>query len=467
MSRKDFIYQQDIHIEHILLDYDNPRIRAGKNQEECIARILRKEDQMIALIKNIAEEGLTTMPILVYPTEDGRWIVKDGNRRITALKLLNNPELCPKEYLKNQIKATQNKFLTNIPKTVDCLSSRNLEAIFKEVIARHSGAMGGIGQLDWSTYLRTIYLINNGHAAENKRAGQYLFWAEDHGIYVDETFPITNINRFINTTNLELLGFKIVNDKLVAVLAEDKIIKMANKIITDFGPGGNKQVQDVFTPEQAKGYLNEVMEHAGIQFKITPTTKLKAKAQQDSSLSKQQDNQSINTKAYEKSSNSFSASPQSKGRGRARAATPSKLPRDRDKLFGKGSPAPSIPPSELKATTIVAEIKKLNVKETTLAATMLLRALIELSEKYYREKSKLQKIGGLAERIGAAANSMFNKGLISQSELRIILAYTKTPESMFHISTLQAYLHAETHHPDSQSLNTFWDEIGCFVRTCW
>ncbi|MCW9790168.1 hypothetical protein [Escherichia coli] len=64
MARKDFTQQIDIPIQNILLDTENARIRAGRDQNNCISRILRKENQMLVLMEDIAENGLTTMPRL-------------------------------------------------------------------------------------------------------------------------------------------------------------------------------------------------------------------------------------------------------------------------------------------------------------------------------------------------------------------------------------------------------------------
>ena len=95
MARSDFRVVADVAVEDILLDVQNARIRAGADQNDCIRRILRKKDHFLAICENIAKEGLTTMPILATPNGDGTYTVKDGNRRTTALKLLNNPEICP------------------------------------------------------------------------------------------------------------------------------------------------------------------------------------------------------------------------------------------------------------------------------------------------------------------------------------------------------------------------------------
>lgn len=182
MSRKDFVFKTDVPIHDILLDTENARIRTGSDQRNCISRILRKEKQMLVLIEDIAKNGLTTMPILIMPTQNNKWIVKDGNRRITALKLLNAPEICPEPQLISKIMNIVEKYKDNISPYVDCLCSENPKAIFDEIVARHSGAREGAGQYDWFAYMRTIYLLNNGHPTDYKRAGQYMSWAEKEGV---------------------------------------------------------------------------------------------------------------------------------------------------------------------------------------------------------------------------------------------------------------------------------------------
>ena len=44
MSRMHFTQQKDIPIENILWTQANARIRAGSDQNNCISRILRKEN---------------------------------------------------------------------------------------------------------------------------------------------------------------------------------------------------------------------------------------------------------------------------------------------------------------------------------------------------------------------------------------------------------------------------------------
>lgn len=116
---------------------------------------------------------------------------------------------------------------------------------------------------------------------------------------------------------------------------------------------------------------------------------------------------------------------------------------------------------------IITELRQLDIRKTTLAATVLLRALLELSDREYRTIHSIKDKGGLSKNIALAADHMLNNGKISSSEHNIIMAYTRGEQGVLHIETLQKFLHKESHHPDYQTINIFWDNIGCFVRACW
>lgn len=273
MSREDFTLRKNVDvIDEILLDEGNARIRAGDGQSDCINRVLRKCSHMKILMKSIADKGLTTAPILLMssPNEQGKWVVKDGNRRITSLKLLNDPSLCPDEDLKDYIIGVVLSAKKSIPRKIDCFSSESQEAIASEMLLRHSGELGGEGQVDWSAYLRTIYLLNNNISVEYKRAGQYLLWAEKHGVIVEDDFPITNVTRFFNEKNIKKLGFNIIDDELVLNLSEELAIGMATRVIDDFGTK-KKSVNSVFTTDLADKYLSEVRTDAELSSTPQPS----------------------------------------------------------------------------------------------------------------------------------------------------------------------------------------------------
>lgn len=485
MSRKNFQTIPEVSISNILLDTNNPRIRDGSDQADCIARILRKEDHLKALMEDIAKNGLTTAPILVKP-HDNKYVVMDGNRRITALKLLNEPNLCPNSQLKNFTTDLKEKYAANIISKVDVLSSTNDDAIAQEILSRHDGEQGGAGQVNWNAYLRTIFLMNNGHSAEYKRSAQYAMWAEEQGIWVDDDFPITALNRFFTQENIKELGFSIENDKLVPNIAIDKVKQMAQFLFNDFYTKA-ATTDTVRTPALASTYVKTVRLRAGLlgsvaeeQQKAT-TANNNTGAPSNPHTPSQASNQSNTSSA---NTNSASATPtpvtpnQQQGTQQPtnQQPTPRPVPTpvlnswDRNKLFGTKAPQIPIPSTETKATDIVAEIRKLSVKDNPIAVAMLLRGLIELSDKFYRTQNTLADTGKLGKNITASANHMQQNGRINASELDAITRFSgvaNVHDNLLHVESLQKIMHRETHNPNYQLVNTLWDNIAPFVRTCW
>lgn len=480
MSRKDFEHIEDVALIDLLLDEGNPRIRAAHDQRQCIERILRKEDHMIALMKDIANRGLTTMPIIVMPTTDGRYVVMDGNRRVTALKLLNFPDSCPDERLKPMLRTLLKNHRATIPDTVDVMCSSDPDAVAMEVLARHSGAQDGVGQVDWSAYLRNVYLINHGHPPDYKRAAQYALWAEDQGIFVNDEFPISSLHRFFTADNLTLLGFRIDKDTDGLVLANkpEQVKQMAQILMTDFHT--DVKVDDVRTPILAQAYIKPVRVRVGL-----PDTPAQTPADVDApTTAEASDSTGGGGGAAEQSpagtattsgapSDAPISGPAEPTPPTTRAApTPATPTSERDKLFGKLSPGIPIPATESKAASIVAEMRKLKVRganATPLAVGMLLRHLIELSDAHY---VALHTLPGkpLGKSVHQSALHMKSAGLLNLSQCDIVCRLADpgvSGSALLHIETLQKWMHRETHIPSYEALNIFWDAIAPFVRACW
>ena len=457
MSRRDFTLVPDVHVTDILLDVENARIRAGRDQADCISRILRKEDQLMTLMESIAREGLSTIPVLVSPNGNDQWVVRDGNRRVTALKLLNDPELCPEARLKPRIRALANKHRGNIEAIIDVLASDDGAAVFREVVARHSGAQGGAGQLDWTAYLRTVYVLHNGHPAEYKRPAQYVFWAEEQGLAVDDDFPISTVQRFFTVANLSLLGFKVDKDELVPTIPVATAKAMAQRVINDFQLGrerGGKSVDDIRTPDQAKAYIAGVRIAAGLapesETTESPSSSLTGRGRPP------------------KASTAAAPIVPAVVSSHAAAPTPKTSPFERGKLFGRGSPNIAIPEREKKAAMIVSELRLLSVKETPLAVAGLLRHLIELSDEHYRKKHRLPDKTYLHKNVLASATHMRDSDRLNKAQFDVVSRFASGgANTLLHIETLQKIMHRDTHFPTYQLLNALWDSIAEFVRACW
>ncbi|HHJ1694425.1 TPA: hypothetical protein ACQGUE_006064, partial [Pseudomonas aeruginosa] len=90
---------KSIPLNLIKLDQENVRFGndIAQNQREAIDLIMADPEdakKLLRLAEHIAENGLDPTELqLVTPDGDGNYIVLEGNRRLTALKLLQKPDL--------------------------------------------------------------------------------------------------------------------------------------------------------------------------------------------------------------------------------------------------------------------------------------------------------------------------------------------------------------------------------------
>ena len=88
----------DIDVEAIYLDTNNPRHEPLESQEEAIEKLCQDE-YVLQLAQDIAENGINPLESFAVLIEKrGRkttYIAVEGNRRLCAIKLLQDPDLAP------------------------------------------------------------------------------------------------------------------------------------------------------------------------------------------------------------------------------------------------------------------------------------------------------------------------------------------------------------------------------------
>lgn len=147
--------QKKIKLKNLLLDTANPRIVEVGTQAECIEAIFNdKPKQFKDLLSSIVKKGfylgenILTIP---DPERKGKYIVMEGNRRISALKLLHGGD----KKLKN-LSATLKTYINSFPNktkedtaTVNCIvfGHDELDKLEEEIASRHLS--GYVSRLDW------------------------------------------------------------------------------------------------------------------------------------------------------------------------------------------------------------------------------------------------------------------------------------------------------------------------------
>lgn len=473
MTRASFETTADVSVKDLLLDVSNARIRSGADQADCIARIAKgKEDQLVALASDIAENGLSTAPILAKRQADNRFVVWDGNRRVTALKLLDNPALAQDAALRKRFESIKARH-PSIPVAVDVLVSTDDEALFKEVIARHGGGLDGAGQLVWSTLMRTFFLTSHNHPSDDRRAALLFLWGEEHGVSLPDDFPITNITRFLSKANLARLGFKESGGTVEPEIPLEQAIAVVKRLATDFRRGAMK-VNEIFTGGQATTYIDGVCRDLGLKTApppgpADPVPSPKPPAGRPAGgqpPSSPVPPQSPPASDATQPGNDKASPPATDPRPRV----PQKPTWDRPRLFRGRSPGFSVPKAEIKVANILTELGRLKTGETPFAVAALFRMLVEFSTTHYWEVHSITaRADGTHKKIAVAATHMFDSDRINESTRDRIHRRTtpSQPESMLQYNSLNQFMHAWSAYPDKQQIHVLWDELEPYLIECW
>lgn len=461
MSRESFYLAPNVPVRDLLLDTRNPRIRQGLDQNDCILRLLKDRQNFMNLLKDIARSGLLPEHILVSKNDSGKWVVRDGNRRVAALKLLDNPSLCgPDSKLTHQINQIISQPGIVVPKEIDCLACDDETKILDYLERKHTGENEGIGQRNWTALLKSLFNIQTGSTDQYKRAAQVLTWLEKHDLQIDDGFEISTLQRGLNSETLGLIGFEVVEDELVPSLPEHQTYALAAKVVMDIASGTVNVKRDggegsIYTPDSQLAYFKAIRRTLGPE----PLEDRPDIVDRD----EKPDNRGGSSGPSGKQSTPETVVP-------PRKSSPLSSPQDRQCIFGRRRNSPPgfhVPDSEPKVRSIIVELRRLDPHETPLAVNMLFRALLELSNNHFRERAGLHKEQTLHRSIASSADRMLEINTLSPEQHEVVMRYTRGEDNILHVKNIQSYIHKTTSHPSGMVINTVWDEISCFIKACW
>lgn len=150
---------KDFAIAQLELDCENPRLPTGlmKAGEAEILRYLVRETNIEELITSIGENGFFPGEAIVVTenkAKDGIYTVLEGNRRLTALKLLQSPELAAS--ISRGVLAAVEK-AQNSPDHVPAYEVDRREDVLQYLGFRHISGVQRWGPLAKARYLKILY----------------------------------------------------------------------------------------------------------------------------------------------------------------------------------------------------------------------------------------------------------------------------------------------------------------------
>lgn len=142
--------EKTIKVAEINLDQENPRFPPVNSQREAIDAMLADQDEkLVKLALDIYQNGLNPSVRLILFKEGKHLVDGDGNRRLTALKILETPSLAdsfPK--VRKKIDAIL-KRPGEVPTEVECVIFNDRNAARHWILVNHDGEQEGRGLIKW------------------------------------------------------------------------------------------------------------------------------------------------------------------------------------------------------------------------------------------------------------------------------------------------------------------------------
>ncbi|MFP7442934.1 ParB N-terminal domain-containing protein [Bacillus infantis] len=165
MAEKKFV-----NLDQLYFDPENPRLPKalyGSRDELKVIDYMVRFGNILELMDSIAQIGYSEAePLLVVPVvgKEGKFIVVEGNRRLTALKILSKPESA--RVRKNSI----DEVISNanyIPTSIPVIIYDNRNKILDYLGYRHITGVKDWGALEKARYLDQLYNLHINEASDS------------------------------------------------------------------------------------------------------------------------------------------------------------------------------------------------------------------------------------------------------------------------------------------------------------
>lgn len=473
-----------LNVSKILMDEENPRHDKINGQKEILNwHVEHLGPKLILLMRSLAENGQSDIDkVLVTPVRgvDDKYVVKEGNRRVAALKLLNDPSLCDDELFRRRIQSVN--VSDQLSFDIECVNIKDQRRVSWLMGLRHLGEQGGVGTSKWGAVEKDRHTQDVLGGNRYWRSLYFIDYAKMHGLITDQQAArlndrITTLDRLISNRDFKAtLGVAYKDRTVLLTISEDVHRLLLGSVLEQVSLPDFK-VKEVYASDDKFDFLTRVVEQAKVaQEKLDQGVNGEPGVQSD--VLKIDGKEGVSTL-------SFSAHDQGKGATKEDETVrllekqlPKKTrkepdPSKRDKLF-VGSIA--IPAVESKCSRLYNQIDSLKLSEHGLVVACAARALVDISMQIYIEQfslvsaEKKNRFGQipLHEMIRVCAEHLFSNGNISKDLKNSILSgEVSNPNSFASPQALHAFLHGR-YQNSMEGLKAAWE--SCYeelLRSSW
>ncbi|WP_139231365.1 hypothetical protein [Aliiroseovarius crassostreae] len=421
---------QSIPLKSLSVNKANDRHGPEPSEDAAIAWLFtNKGKHMLALATDIAKQGRILNAPLVKP--NGRdFVVHDGNRRVTCLKLINDPERTPQAF-RAAFRKLSEQFSVSENYQVDCQVETDQSLIDVTLSRRHNGTDGGRGQLDWDTRAKANHANRVGGTNQYPIAEAIEGFLKAEGFTDAEKVGRSTLYRLVNAKKRQsLIGVSLTQDsKLKLERPKDEVLTVLTKIANDI-ISKDVTLKRILDSEGVDSYFEELRQ---------------------SGLLSTPHKHNSNT-----SSNSNGKAPQKKSPPRRDTLIPNSIA---SQVQWK--------PRQGKIQRLWEELQfKLTLSRHELTIAIAFRVLIELTTNQYLNLKGISLSGKLAKDVRSATDDLKAAGKITDKELRDLHRVSNDTSSPRELEALNRVIHSSSFSMSREDLIGLWDSFEHYLIEC-
>lgn len=418
----------------LVVNRANDRHGELENETAAIAWLFNeRETHMRNLTKDIVEQGEIYEYPLVSP-DKSKFIVFDGNRRVTCLKLLDDPRRSPTTELQAFFRDQKALWKGTFPKEIPCQVETDRDRIDEILFRRHTGSQSGVGQSTWDDRMKATFITRTGKGGGPSLADEIeKRLAEANLLPSRRKIPRSTLNRLLSAEPFRhRVGISMKSGRFQFTHDEPKSLAALARIAKDMAER-TLVLGDIWDIDGKQNYLDQ-LEREG----VLPDKKRKATIAES-------------TVPIDKPAK---VKPSVK-------ATPTV----RTTLIPQKDFDLNWPGRLQRHHRIWEELQfHLDLRTHPNAISVLVRVLIELAlENYIKEaKVTVYENDKLATRLEKAGLHLQAAGKIDAKQVEVLKKF-KQGDKLVSADTLNKYVHSTNFAPSPEHLMSIWDSLADVV----
>jgi len=437
--------RKSIRIADLLIDEMNPRITTpNAGQREALRSIAQEQgSKLAALAQDIVDNGLSPIDLTLVMPKDGdrnRYIVLEGNRRLSALRALESPDLLdgalPPAVLK-KVRTLSKAYLKDPLDEIDCVVVPDRETSQHWIELRHTGQNDGAGTVPWGSHESSRYRARLGKIEPHRELLDRL--ENDGHISADDlaTLKTTNFKRLVESPVVrDKLGIDIRNKRVLLRTDWASAAKALAWVVHNLNNSGIS-VGEIYTAKQREKYARKIPANVAVK-NLRPAAEAVPLADAGGAPGK----------------------PAERARGKRPVAKRKALiPRDATLTI-----------TDTRIQAIEGELRSIDLEAFPNAVSVLFRVFLELSVDHYMTREKIPKPQDpkLRGKLNLVTQSLVTKGKLTPAQAKPIRAAAQANTFVAaSLSTMNEYVHNAAMSPSPTDLRASWDTFQAFVTALW